>query len=371
MRSNNEIFGTLAVIRDAYSMNVRAARNKEKQRRKDMMENLKAGSPAFIRERDSIGEDFKHEIDSAKEEALREIETAVFNAQAREKAKVRLLATTTESMRQLEALKDVPVSVEEFNELCAVFGGRNYWVDKNLRKIASENGIEKTPMLEPDFSSKMAVINDLEKRFTDFVKYGDPEELNMPVCDVALRMAEETFTGNYCNYEFSPERRALQIIDKAQQARTPFEVAGRINNALMTADLKTCWKILEQVEKDSAYWNNIRSLGGLSAGIAQFKARQKKEYQEIASQCADNSMIAEVSRLSLAERTIAKDASGSNMITRKGLDYLRSAEGRSLLADVRSLDRSLKAENREEMTAQRERQELAEEQARIEKILNS
>lgn len=342
MKSNNEFFGLLSVVRDKFAGDIKSAKRLKKQRYEDMRENLKPGSPAYIKEQASLADDYAESVRVARSEALDAIEEGYSKAINAEKSKLRGFCDAAPVLRSLELLKGLPLTVEEFGELVDIYGGKSYWSDKCLKEIADNNGIDPAGMIEPDFGYKMQVLTDIRDHFLRKIENFDIENedvdlLGVSLSDNMIRLSEGKLTGDYINYQFTPERRARMMLDDAGKLNNPFLIASRVANILKTADIETARAVADIVENSKGFWSNIASYGGVSAGLAAFHDRERTHYQKIADQCAELSLTAEVSKLSPAEKAIAKANSKSNKITRRGLDFLHTPEGARELAEFQRI----------------------------------
>lgn len=375
MRSNSDYFGLLTVARDAFISNINAAKARKKERLKLMQENLRPGGAAFEKERSSIYEDYKNETEKAKREVLSAIDKGFEDAKEKELLKVHGIADAAASLRVLETLRGLPVSAAEFKELCSMFAGKSVWSDKALRGIAQQNGINTKGLLEPELSEKMEVLAELKEKFEktleDFnIENKDVDLLGVSLSDPYIRLAEERFSGGFVNYEWSADRKAAALLDECSKERTPYMVASKVNNILETADVATARAMVERLEeKDAGYWHDILSRGA-AAGLAAFKKRERAEYEKIGEECANNDLIAEVSRLNIYQKTVVKEHSGANKITRKGLDFLKSEEGKKELAELLGVNREFRQQKEEENKAAEEREQIAKEQEHINRVLN-
>lgn len=341
MKSNNEFFGLLAVCRDKFTADIKAAKRLKKQRYEDMRENLKPGSPAYLKEQASLADDYAETVKRARSQALDAIEEGYSKAVNAEKSKLRGFCDAAPVFRSLELLKGLPLTVEEFSELVDIYGGKSYWSDKLLKEVADNNGIDPAGMLELDFGYKMQILTDIRDYFSRKIENFDIERddvdlLGVSLSDNMIRLTEEKLTNGFINYSFTPERRARMMLDDAGKLNNPFLIASRVSNLLKTADIETAGAVADIVENSEGYWSSIASFG-LSAGLDAFHDRERTHYQSIADQCAELSLVAEVSRLSPAEKAVAKANSKANLITRTGLDYLHTAEGAQELAEFQHI----------------------------------
>lgn len=370
MKSNSQFFSTVMVVRDKYTSDIHRAENIREARRKKMNENLKLNSPAYTEEREALQRDYETAIDKAKTEALKAVEDCYIRCEAEEIAKIRSISGAADSLRLLQTVAGLPVSMTEYRQLVDIFGGKNFWVDKALKSLATDNGIDTSGMLEPDFSDKMKVLSDLKNRIDDFIKFGNVDDLNMGLSDPALRLAEEKYTGGYVNFDFSPKRKALALLDEAKKINNPVVIGDKIANILESCDIRVGLEILQEVEQNTAYWGNIRTLSNLSQGINAFRAREKEEYKELSNMVATDELIAEVRRMSSAERTIALHNSQANKITRRGIDYLRSEQGQVELADLIGINEEYREKWEKEAAEIKAAYEMKQEQKHIEEVLS-
>ena len=375
MKSNCDYFGLLTVARDAFISNINAAKARKKERLKLMQENLRPGGSAFETERASIYNDYAAETAKAKREVLSAIEKGFEDAKEKELLKVHGIADAAASLRVLESLRGLPVSAAEFRELVSMFGGRSVWSDKALRGIAQQNGINTKGLLEPELSEKMEVLAELREKFEktleDFnVERQDADLLNVSLSDPFIRLSEERFSGGFVNFEWSAERKAAALMDECARENNPYLVASKINNILETSDVATARAVVARLEeKDAGYWHDILSRGA-AAGLAAFKKREKAEYEKLSEEVASPDLIAEFARLNVYQKTIAKEHSKANKVTRAGIDYLKTEEGKKELAELLGVNREFRQQREEENKAAEEREQIAKEQEHINRVLN-
>lgn len=374
-KSNSAYFGLLTVARDKFISDINTAKARKKERLKLMNENLRPGGSAFEKERASIFEDYEKDTEKAKREVLSAIDKGFEDAAAAERLKIHGIADAAASLRVLESLRGLPVSAVEFKELVDMFGGRSVWSDKALRGIAQQNGINTKGLLEPELSEKMEVLAELKEKFEktleEFnVERQDADLLSVSLSDPFIRFAEERFSGGFVNFEWSAERKAAALMDECARERNPYLVASKVNNILETADVATARAMVERLEeKDAGYWHDILSRGA-AAGLAAFKKREKAEYERLAEEVASPDLIAEYARMNVYQKTIAKEHSKANKVTRAGIDYLKTEEGKKELAELLGVNREFRQQREEENKAAEEREQIAKEQAHINQILN-
>lgn len=178
MKKEHEVFSTAKVCMDCFKSKYDKATAKKKQRFESLNKNFVPGSPMFVAERDKITPEYKAEVEGARDEALKAFEDALEQAIACERAHATVITSeTTRLMSVLDCLKDSPVSVDEYNALVEVHGGKSYWVDRFFEKIAEKNNIFETGV-QPSLSAKLEILNELAENTRQFLNEYDGEKKN-------------------------------------------------------------------------------------------------------------------------------------------------------------------------------------------------
>lgn len=246
MGKEHEVFSTAKVCMDCYKSKYDRATAKKKKSFEDLNKNYVPGSPVFIAERDKITPTYKKEIEGAREEALKTFEDALEKVIACERAHATVISNeTTKLMSVLDCLKDSPVSVDEYNALVEVHGGKSYWVDRFFEKIAEKNNIFETGV-QPSLSVKLEILNELAENTRRFMNEYDGEKKNFIVTSSEKYIfgLEERYTNGYSGVRMSDTETAKRLVNKALSIGDSLERSCAVANMLRTSKPDMQYEIL-------------------------------------------------------------------------------------------------------------------------------
>lgn len=141
IKTELEIFTMAKVTVDAYQARFEKAKKKREERFKNLNANYKPGSPLFVKERDRITSEFQEEVEKARHDLMAEFEEELMRLKAVETAKVAVISNETKTMMSvLDCLETKTVSVDEYKVLAEHYGGKSYWIDRLLERVADKCG---------------------------------------------------------------------------------------------------------------------------------------------------------------------------------------------------------------------------------------
>ena len=232
-----EAFAAAAVCMDMYKQKFDTAKAKKEERFKRLNQNYKAGSPLFVEERNKITPDFNKEVEDARTELLSEFEDILDKTIVHEKAKVTVVTgSTKELLGTLKYLQDMPVSVDEYTTLTDSFGGKFYWIDRFLEKVADNNGIKKTGV-QPSLTVKLEVLETLAENVRNFINEYDGEDkvFSITSSDKYIFSLEDKFTNGYAGIYLDAREQAKRMVSNALNKGDSLERGVTIANMLRTS----------------------------------------------------------------------------------------------------------------------------------------
>lgn len=242
----NNVFSMAKVCMDTYKSKFDKATKRKKQRFESLNKNYVPGSPMFIQERDKIAPEYKKEIEGARNEALKAFENALGQAILFEKTHATVISIeTTRLMSVLDCLKDSPVSVDEYQALVGVHGGKSYWTDRFFERIAEKNGIFETGV-QPSLTAKLEILNELAASTRDCLNNYNGEDKSFLVTssDKYIYGLEEKYTNGYSKVRMSDKETAKRMVTKALNVGDSMERSCTIANMLRTSKPDMQYEIL-------------------------------------------------------------------------------------------------------------------------------
>lgn len=281
MKKEHEVFSTAKVCMDCFKSKYDKATAKKKQRFESLNKNFVPGSPMFIAERDKITPEYKAEVEGARDEALKAFEDALEQAIACERAHATVITSeTTRLMSVLDCLKDSPVSVDEYNALVEVHGGKSYWVDRFFEKIAEKNNIFETGV-QPSLSAKLEILNELSENTRQFLNEYDGEKKNFIITssDKYVFHLEERYTNAYSGVRMSDTETAKRLVNKALSAGDSLERSCTLANMLRTSKPDMQYEILSLLAEGErpALSDPIMNLTGVKEIVDRFKKENSQD----------------------------------------------------------------------------------------------
>lgn len=281
MKKEYDVFSVAKVCMDSYKSKFDRATAKRKKSFEDLNKNYVPGSPVFIAERDKITPTYKAEVEAARGEALKAFEDALEEAITCERAHATVIsAETTRLMSVLDCLKDSPVSVDEYQALVEVHGGKSYWVDRLFEKIAEKNGIFETGV-QPSLTAKLEVLNELAANTRDCLNNYNGEDKNFLVTSSEgyIFKLEKRYTNGYSNVRMSDKETAKRLVANALNKGDSLERSCALANMLRTSKPDMQYEILSLLAKEdhAALSDPTMSLIGAKEVIDRFKKENARE----------------------------------------------------------------------------------------------
>lgn len=280
MKKEYEVFSIAKVAMDCYKGRYERAKAKKKQRFESLNKNFVPGSPMFIAERDKITPEYEKEVEAARDEALKAFEDALEKAIACERGHAMVISTeTTRLMGVLDCLKDSTVSLDEYNALVEAHGGKSYWVDRFLEKIAEKNNIFETGV-QPSLTAKLEILNELAENTRQFMNEYDGEKKNFIVTssDKYIFHLEERYTNGYSGVRMSDKETAKRLVNKALGKGDSMERSVALSNMLRTSKPDMQYEILSLLAegKYPALSDPTMSLTGAKDVVDRFEKENSR-----------------------------------------------------------------------------------------------
>lgn len=154
-----------------------------------------------------------------------------------ETAKVAVISNETKTMMSvLDCLETKTVSVDEYKVLAEHYGGKSYWIDRLLERVADKCGIMDS-MVQPGLSVKMEVLQALEQNVREYIDGYDGENKCFPVTssDKYIYKMEESYTNSYSNVRLDSREQAKRMISKALNEGSSLDRSFVLANMLRTS----------------------------------------------------------------------------------------------------------------------------------------
>lgn len=287
MKKEYDVFSVAKVCMDSYKSKFDRATAKRKKSFEDLNKNYVPGSPVFIAERDKITPTYKAEVEAARGEALKAFEDALEEAITCERAHATVIsAETTRLMSVLDCLKDSPVSVDEYQALVEVHGGKSYWVDRLFEKIAEKNGIFETGV-QPSLTAKLEVLNELAASTRDCLNNYNGEGKNFLVTSSEgyIFKLEKRYTNGYSNVRMSDKETAKRLVANALNKGDSLERSCALANMLRTSKPDMQYEILSLLaeNKHPALSDPTMNLIGANEVINRFRIENSRDIKAAAA----------------------------------------------------------------------------------------
>ena len=300
IKTELEIFTMAKITMDTYQARYEKAKKKREERFRNLNANYKPGSPLFLEERNKIVPDFEAEIAKARNDLMMEFEDSLMKLRAIETAKVAVISNETKTMMSvLDCLETKTVSVDEYKVLAEHYGGKAYWIDRLLERVADKCGIMDS-MVQPPLSVKLEILQTLEQNVREYIDGYDGENKCFPVTssDKYIYKMEESYTNGYSGVHLDSREQAKRMISKALNEGSSLDRSFVLANMLRTSTPDIQDEMLSILaEKDPTALHDptmqftgvknvvdrfIKTDGELikAAGVAMAKADNAKSHQE-------------------------------------------------------------------------------------------
>lgn len=245
LKKNHKIFDLVDVFRDTYMQKYDALLNEKNEKIAYAKKNFIKGSDGYKNALDMANSEFDVNVEVLQKECLAEIKPEIESKKMEIRAEVSTVDTNT--MQQLNAIAQLPISNTEMQLVCDRYQGKNYWIDRKLSQIADNNGCRIA--LEPSLDVKMSVLDDLERRIDSFIAdYEGRESQTLINFDMLssnkLLHLEKMYTNDYLNSRLSARERAKRIISNAKTKGNILDISVTLNQAYKNADYQVQEAIL-------------------------------------------------------------------------------------------------------------------------------
>lgn len=287
MKTSTDLFGLLRVSRDKVMSDLKKAEAIRTASEK-VLNDIRADSPLYKQKKAETEKAYSEMVESTLNSGFTEVLDAIEGQR-----NVLQLKVTTDAKglndETLKGLKGIPVTATEFELLAKTFSLKNnYWIDKQLALLASENGLEYSA--NSDLESRFAVLDEVEQRINDFkdsyTKLADKRTVGEDrdraefknldsLHDSRLTKLEQRYLTKAQENRLSPEDRARFAIDSALSKPDAMSKAIFIANVFNGSDLATKNALLDALNASEKIDGYIVSLTRLQPNLEQRKIYHK------------------------------------------------------------------------------------------------
>ncbi len=170
MTNIHDLVNLLSAIRIDYQMtHDRAMETKEKELEvlnRDYVPN----SPTYSQKQKEIEMKCEATIINARKVSAKQASEEIEDLRQWELSRVGRIDETT--VNRINALRNIPLTTAELQEVLAKNGRSNYWVQKAVGALAEENGIPVTELpLDASLDTKLSMLNGLEQQLDKLLKF--------------------------------------------------------------------------------------------------------------------------------------------------------------------------------------------------------
>ena len=242
------IFDLSLTIKDAFDRQYNVLRNR---RNEEHTRILKMYRPEAVGKADEESKRYyETELAKLQKKCLDEFAAEYESVVKVQKAKVAARPDRL-TLERLHALEGLPVTEQEFKWIAETWGGKGYWTDKILQRIAEQNGVDCRRMFDPDAGRIMEIVNDLKNRFEIYINADDAERDYDSVLysmHPGQIMRLESLLDEGQNPGYSPKKQAARILHEAANAPNVLRQAEILSKTYRTAPVRVRMEMIKQIQ---------------------------------------------------------------------------------------------------------------------------
>lgn len=285
MTNIHDLTNLLRAVRIEYQETYKKAVETKKQELATLQRDYVRNTPTYAAKEQEIEFNFDVAIVNARARAADKTSEEIEDLKAWELARVGRIDEA--ALAKINALRNIPVTTAELQEVLAKNGRSNYWVQRAIASLAEENGISVTELpLDTSLDTKLSVISQLEEQFNKMLEYYDPDPRKVGrefmearflyLNDDILKNSVNIYTGGV--QDLSEADAATRAYYKIKAMSGQMSKACAISNSLRNLkkqDAKNM--LLYQLAKDNTIRREAYEVAGIADIMSEWKGSGKAE----------------------------------------------------------------------------------------------
>lgn len=280
-----DVTNLLRSIRVNYQTAYNEAVKKKKKELEILDRDYRSGSPTYAAKKKEIELDCEAAIVIAREKAAKKASEEIENLKAWELSRVGRIDEV--AVNKINALRNIPLTTAELQEVLAKNGRSNYWVQKAVGALAEENGIPVTELpLDASLDTKLSVLNQLSDQLDKLLNiYGEKFSVGneamksrfLYLNDDILKNAVEIYNNGV--QDISEADAATRAYYKIRAMSGQMSKACAISNSLRNLkkqDAKNM--LLYQLATDDTVRSEAYEVAGIADVMAEWKGGKAERY---------------------------------------------------------------------------------------------
>lgn len=283
MRNIHDLTNLLRAVRIDYQETYKKAVETKKQELATLQRDYVRNMPTYAAKEQEIQFNFDVAAIKARERAAKKASEEIEDLREWEKARVGRIDET--ALSKINALRGIPLTTAELQEVLAKNGRSNYWVQKAVGALAEENGIPVTELpLDASLDTKLNVLNQLSDQLDKLLSF-----YNMGAHDGESMRARFLYLNNdILNNAVNIYNNGVQDLSEMDAVERSYckikAMSGQMSKAcaisnslrnLKSQDAKNM--LLYRLATDDSIRSEAYQVAGIADEIAQWKGGRKAE----------------------------------------------------------------------------------------------
>lgn len=286
MTNIHDLTNLLRAVRIEYQEAYKKAVETKKQELATLQRDYVRNTPTYAAKEKEIEFNFDVAVVDARARAADKASEEIEDLKAWELSRVGRIDEA--ALAKINALRDIPVTTAELQEVLAKNGRSNYWVQKAIGSLAEENAIPVTELpLDTSLDVKLSVLSGLNEQLNKMLEYYDPDPRKVGrefmearflyLNDDILKNSVNIYTGGV--QDLSETDAATRAYYKIKSMSGQMSKACAISNSLRNLkkqDAKNM--LLYQLAKDNTIRREAYEVAGIADMMAEWKNGKAERY---------------------------------------------------------------------------------------------
>ena len=283
MTNIHDLTNLLRDVRSEYQTAWQKAEEERKQELATLQRDYVRNTPTYASKEKEIQLNYEVSIVAAREKAAKKTAEEIEELKAWEQARIGRIDET--ALSKINALRGIPLTMAELQEVLAKNGRSNYWVQKAVGALAEENGIPVTELpLDASLDTKLNVLNQLSDQLDKLLSF-----YNMGAHDGESMRARFLYLNNdILNNAVNIYNNGVQDLSEMDAVERSYckikAMSGQMSKAcaisnslrnLKSQDAKNM--LLYRLATDDSIRSEAYQVAGIADEIAQWKGGRKAE----------------------------------------------------------------------------------------------
>lgn len=283
MTNIHDLTNLLRDVRSEYQTAWQKAEEERKQELATLQRDYVRNTPTYAAKEKEIQLNYEVSIVAAREKAAKKTAEEIEELKAWEQARVSRIDET--ALSKINALRGIPLTTAELQEVLAKNGRHNYWVQKAVGALAEENGIPVTELpLDASLDTKLNVLNQLSDQLDKLLSFYNTGAHDSESMRARFLYLNDDILNNAVNI-YNNGVRDLSEADAAERSYYKIRaMSGQMSKAcaisnslrnLKSQDAKNM--LLYRLATDDSIRSEAYQVAGIADEIAQWKGGRKAE----------------------------------------------------------------------------------------------